>query len=614
MKQLENVRTSLLLAIFTLLLGAYSYGSTLNTLDSNSNQISRIEQQIQNLQDSLSSIKTKPEKAKIIPEDTVWVTHSDTKLWPIYLSYGPFTPAQRANQITDILNGSSIFHLVNNVDSLRISETSNGYKIHTHKSDIFYVSNDDAQLLGTTSKKLSTQYKNKLAKQVEMINVIGNNKDLLWRIGLAIGALIALYLVLKLVNLGYKWLNRYLFKLKQGKHIDKVSVKGFDIINATQIKKLILYFTRAIKLFVTLFLIYISLLFIFGLFPWTEPIAHQLIGYVISPLKNFFFAILAYIPNLISLVIILYIGKILSQFLTYISNEVASGSLEINGFYPEWAKPTLNLVKFALYIVILIFAFPLLPGSDSDIFKGVSVFVGILITMGSSSAVTNAVGGLVLTYMRPFKKGDRVQIDGKVGFVIEKSMLVTRIRTAKQEIVTIPNAKVLSANSINYSTSIQENDGIIVHNSVTIGYDVPWRKVHEALLEAASKIKNVSQEPEPFVMQLALKDFYVEYEINAYVKNVKAILGVQSELNANIQDVFRDYGIEVLSPHFEAQREGDESTIPKKDKSEKNFTKTEVTDHTPELDAQEEEEKNDELNQNNSSNEKSDKDINSDKK
>jgi small-conductance mechanosensitive channel len=210
---------------------------------------------------------------------------------------------------------------------------------------------------------------------------------------------------------------------------------------------------------------------------------------------------------------------------------------------------------------MFVLIFPYLPGSDSEIFRGVSVFIGILFSLGSSSAISNIIAGIVITYMRPFKIGDRIKIGEMTGDVIEKTLLVTRLRTPKLEEITIPNSSVLSGNTINYSSNTK-NEGLIIHSTVTIGYDVPWKDMHQALIDAALRTPEIINQPQPFVLQTSLDDFYVSYQINAYVKEVNRLAAIYSGLHQNIQDVCNERGIEIMSPHYRALRDGNTSTIP----------------------------------------------------
>jgi len=222
------------------------------------------------------------------------------------------------------------------------------------------------------------------------------------------------------------------------------------------------------------------------------------------------------------------------------------------------------VLRVLVYAFVFVVIFPYSPGSDSAVFQGVSIFIGILFSLGSSSAVANAVAGLVITYMRPFKVGDRVKISEITGDIIEKSFLVTRIKTVKNEIITLPNASVLSSHTMNYST-VQENSGVILHTTITIGYNEPWRNVHEALIQAAHNTSGILHDPKPFVLQKSLDDFYIAYEINGYTRDVHYMDFIYSDLHTNIQDVFAEKNIEIMSPHYRSLRDGDSTTIPIQD-------------------------------------------------
>jgi small-conductance mechanosensitive channel len=253
-------------------------------------------------------------------------------------------------------------------------------------------------------------------------------------------------------------------------------------------------------------------------------------------------------------------------------DEIEKGQIQIDGFYSDWAKPTFNIVKVLVYAFMVVIIFPYLPGSNSPIFQGVSVFVGILFSLGSSNAIANMVAGLVITYMRPFKIGDFIKIGDVSGTVIEKSPLVTRVRTPKQEDITIPNATVLSSSSINYSANTsKEANGLLIHTKITIGYDSPWVDVQKALIAAALRTDMLEETPTPFVLQTSLDDFYVSYEINAFTKHPNQQPLIYSKLHQNIQDCFNEAGLEIMSSHYTTLRDGNRTTIPN-DYLDKNYT------------------------------------------
>jgi small-conductance mechanosensitive channel len=251
-------------------------------------------------------------------------------------------------------------------------------------------------------------------------------------------------------------------------------------------------------------------------------------------------------------------ARYLLKAMHYFADEVATGKLVINGFYADWAAPTYNIVRVIVYGFMFVLIFPHLPGSDSPIFKGVSVFFGVLFSLGSSSAISNIIAGLVITYMRPFQKNDRVKIGEVVGDVIEKSLLVTRIKTVKNEEITIPNSSILNGHTINFTSSKQ----YVIHSTITIGYDVPWRQVHALLIDAADNTKYILQDPPPFVLQTSLDDFYVSYEVNAYISDTSKIQEAHSAIHQHIQDKFNEAGVEILSPHYRAVRDGGQQTNP----------------------------------------------------
>jgi small-conductance mechanosensitive channel len=229
-------------------------------------------------------------------------------------------------------------------------------------------------------------------------------------------------------------------------------------------------------------------------------------------------------------------------------DEIEKGKISIGGFYSDWARPTFNIVRVGVFAFALVVAFPYIPGSGTDAFKGVSLFVGLIVSLGSGSAMANAVSGIILIYMRPYSLGDRVRIGETVGDVVDRNLLTTRIRTTKNERVTIPNNNILGGQIINYTTRARANE-LILHTSVTIGYDVPWRQVHELLISAAKNTRNVLASPEPFVLQKGLHDFYVEYELNAYTDKPQLFPATYSGLHQSIQDAFDAAEVEIMSPH-----------------------------------------------------------------
>jgi small-conductance mechanosensitive channel len=318
---------------------------------------------------------------------------------------------------------------------------------------------------------------------------------------------------------------------------------------------------KILKWLVVLSTVYIALPILFGIFPWTKNMAQTLFGFVLNPLKDIGLSLWVFLPNLITIVVIVIVFRYVLKGLYFLKSEIQEENLKLPGFYSDWASPTYQIIKVLVFAFMIIVIFPYLPGSDSPVFQGVSVFLGFLFTFGSAGSLSNVIAGLVLTYMRLFKIGDRVMIGGISGDVIEKNMLVTRVRTTKNEIISIPNSTVMNSHTINYSSDATEK-GLIMHSTVTIGYDVPWRDMHQVLIAAALQTPLILKEPAPFVLQTSLDDFYVSYQINAYTRESNKQAMIYSELHQNIQDLCNKAGIEIMSPHYRAARDGNQSTIP----------------------------------------------------
>ncbi len=296
-------------------------------------------------------------------------------------------------------------------------------------------------------------------------------------------------------------------------------------------------------------------------FPSTKYTSYRLTNWLFSELASFGKTCVGYVPNLLLIALICLLTSYLINLNQYVFQEISNERLTIRGFYADWAEPTAKLVRVLIIAAAAIVVFPYLPGSESPAFKGISVFLGVLLSLGSTSAVAHGVAGTILTYMRAFQVGDFVRIGNDVGEVIEKTLLVTRICTQKNELVTIPNSTVLGGVVVNYSAEARHK-GVIFHTTVTIGYNAPWRQVHDLLISAALATGDVLHEPVPFVLQTALNDFYVAYELNAYTAKPKNMQSIYSALHQNIQDKFNEAGVEINSPHYASLRDGNRTTIP----------------------------------------------------
>ncbi|NEO84386.1 MAG: mechanosensitive ion channel family protein [Spirulina sp. SIO3F2] len=268
--------------------------------------------------------------------------------------------------------------------------------------------------------------------------------------------------------------------------------------------------------------------------------------------------------NLFTIFIVVIIAYYAIRVLRLIFTEIGRETITIPGFYPDWANPTFRLTFVLIIALALVICFPYLPGFNSPAFQGVSLFLGVLFSLGSTAVVANIVAGIILIYTRSFQEGDHVKIAEVVGDILEKNLLVTRIVTPKNVSVTIPNAAVLGSNIINYSGAARDRriPPLILHTTITLGYDVPWRKVEDVLIAAAAATPDLLTDPSPFVLQTSLDDFYVSYELNVHTESPNQIPRIYSNLHKNIQDGCNAADIEILSPHYSAVRDGHHITIP----------------------------------------------------
>jgi small-conductance mechanosensitive channel len=477
----------------------------------------------------------------------------------VYSKIGASTPKERAASITRKIRQLYEDDFLR-PDSIKVLKSENTYDIVYGEVIIMSISETDALWFGQSMPEQADVYKD-IIKQA-ILNAKNENSlfKLLARIGWVVLVMFIAWMIIWLIGKGYVKLLKYVDEMKDV-WLKDLSYKDYTFLTATQELQVVLFFVKILRWVVYILLLYITLPIIFSIFPFSRDWANALFHLVWSPFKSVLLAVWDYLPNLFSILVIYFVMRNVIRFIRYIFREIQSEKLKIYGFHADWAMPTYSIVKFLLYAFMFVLIFPLLPSSGSNIFKGVSVFIGILFSLGSSSAIANIVAGLVITYMRPFKIGDRIKISDISGDVIEKTLLVTRVRTIKNEIITIPNSSVLTVTTTNYSVEAQER-GLIVHTTITIGYDVSWKIMHESLLEAASRTDMLLAQPKPFVLQTSLDDFYVSYQINAYTREASKQALIYSSLHQHIQDVCNERGIEILSPHYRAARDGNQTTIP----------------------------------------------------
>jgi len=334
-----------------------------------------------------------------------------------------------------------------------------------------------------------------------------------------------------------------------------------ELLSAEDTTNIVRGVVRWLSYAVYVFLAYVVLQLIFLAFPTTRPVGTRLLTSLVGAVGSIGASIVNFLPSLFLLTLFYVLFSRAAKVTGLVFRGLSIGRIKVAGFDPEWAKPTFKIVQFLIWVFFLVIAFPYLPGSNSPAFQGVSIFLGVLLSLGSTGAASNVVSGIVLTYTRAFRAGDRVRIGATIGTVVDRTLFVTRVRTSKLAVITIPNSIVMNSHVVNYTTDASKS-GVFLQTKVTIGYDVPWRKVQELLLEAARATDQIESDPEPFVLQTALDDFNVSYELNAATRRPHAMPTIYSDLHGNIQDRFHEAGIEIASPHLHALRDGNQPAVP----------------------------------------------------
>jgi small-conductance mechanosensitive channel len=342
---------------------------------------------------------------------------------------------------------------------------------------------------------------------------------------------------------------------------DSISGLGVQGLTADRVIDFLIGLTRLTRLAFTFMVVAAYVPAVLSVFPQTAAFAMRLIGSVLTPLQAAWSAVVDYLPNLVLVIIIAIGARLVLRAVRGFFDAMRAGTVQISNFDPEWATPTFQIVRVLLIALAFAVMFPYLPGANSDAIKGVSIFLGVLLSFGSSAAISNLMAGMALLYSRAFHVGDWVRIGAVEGAVISRSLLVTRLRTPKNVEISVPNGVVLAGPIENYTAQAQSGK-LILHTTVTIGYDAPWRTVHELLIAAALATANIERDPAPFVLQTGLGDFNVSYQINAFTRRAELQPAIYGELHRNIQEKFNAAGVEIMSPNFHALRDGNTVTIP----------------------------------------------------
>ena len=473
------------------------------------------------------------------------VIEGDTLLY-IYASLGGEDAAHRvesvARKVTQI--GKS---LKLTTDSMHIFESEYTADVMCGEVVLIRVSDLDGLWNGMSRHELAEQQMRILSVEIEKLHADYGLKAKLTGLGWAVFLIVVQLLLFLLTARFVRYLRRLVI---DGLNVKPLVVKGYELMNVHQEKRILLLLTRVLQIFLVVVQLFISLPLLFSIFPETEKFTWNMINYVWSPLRDMVISFVRYFPNIVKIIVIIYVVRWVLKGLHHLSDEISVGHLKIDRFYQDWAEPTYHIIRIFIIAFTVVVIWPLLPGSESGVFKGVSIFVAALFSLGSTTTIGNLISGIIITYMRPFLVGDYVRIGDQEGEVIEKNAFITRLKDIKGNVVTVPNNSILSQQTINFTAAVRDGKGSVVHSVFTFTYHVPRETVEAYLLEGAARTKLIEKNPKPFVLYTALEDFYTRYEINGYTKATDKLFMVYSELHKNIVDVFHEHNLDPTSSHF----------------------------------------------------------------
>jgi small-conductance mechanosensitive channel len=488
------------------------------------------------------------------------VVFAGKTLFVLHARIGSFRAEDRARALAERLQRLAAEGRTS-PESITVSETAASSDIVAGDLPLLAVTDADAAAAGEPRVQLAAQWLAAIRSAIGAYRQEHSTTATLLALVYTALATAALVLLFGLVHRGFRRLRTTIDSWRTTR-IKALRIQRLEVVSADRVTAFLLLVVRGAQLAIWLILLLVYAPLVFSFFPVTRRLVEGIADSAMSALRTIGAAILASLPSLAFLIVVGAIAWVAVKFVRLVFNAIEGGSIVVPGFYPDWAQPTYKIVRFVIILIAAIAMFPYVPGSSSPAFRAISLFVAALVSLGSSSAVSNVIAGVVLTYTRAFQLGDRVQIGEAVGDVVARTLLVTRIRTIKNVDVTIPNSQVLSSHVSNF-TSRARHGGVILHTTVTIGYDAPWRKVHELLVRAARATPDVLAEPAPFVLQTSLDDSYVSYQINATTDKPHLMAQTYSALHQNIQDAFNEAGVEIMSPSYRALRDGNRVTIPR---------------------------------------------------
>lgn len=436
-------------------------------------------------------------------------------------------------------------------DKFEIRDEGDRVGIYYGDKKIMWVFDIDSEYEGINNRRVTAEsYVIQISAAIESYRHDRSPQVIKKNIMLALWRTVVLAIVLGIVIWLFRRIDKYIERAFK-RRMRKLEAKSMRIVQAEQVWRVVSALFKMIKVLMVLAVIYGFMTMVLNLFPWTRYYSSTLLNLLLDPLAAMGKGLVSYLPSLFFLLMLYFVTRYLLKIMYSFFDAVNRQNLRFASFESEWAWPTYRIIRVIVIIFAIVIAYPYIPGSDSAAFKGISLFLGVLLSLGSTSFISNIIAGYTMTYRRAFRIGDRVRIGDTVGTVTDVRLMVTNLLSLKHENIVIPNSTILNSEVINYST-LAKDEGLILHTSVGIGYEVPWRQVEAMLLDAAARTEGLSRKPEPFVLQTALTDFAVTYELNAYCTDEMRMAMLYSDLHRNIQDVFNEHNVQIMTPNYVA--------------------------------------------------------------
>jgi len=439
------------------------------------------------------------------------------------------------------------------MDTLRVDEAPDRSIVKLSDEMVVTVLDADAEMEGIPRQLLADTYRNRIKEAVAKYRHDRSPRILTLHTLYALGATAAFALVVFLIVRAFRRLDHFTEQRYRAR-LEDIRVKSLRVVESERLWEGVRALQRMLRTVLILLILFTYSEFVLGLFPWTRPFSQRLLSLLLDPLHTMGLAVVAAVPSLIFLCVLMVVVRYGLKLLKLYFAEVGRGTIRHSGFDPDWAMPTFRILRLLVIAFSVVVAYPHVPGSQSEAFKGVSILLGVIFSLGSSSTVANLIAGYSMIYRRAFKVGDRIKIDDVMGDVTQMRLQVTHLRSVKNEEITIPNSTILNSSVINFSKLARER-GLILHTIVGIGYETPWRQVEAMLLEAAARTPGLLREPSPFVLQRSLDDFAVKYELNVYCDNPQESLKLYTALHRNILDLFNEHGVQIMTPAYEGDPE-----------------------------------------------------------